>query len=291
MVNNAYGQNRYNTYLPYSTPATRKDSKIKNSMEFVNCVVFIKESDPDVSTHREFQDCEWHYYALGNIGDSKKTDVSRAYDPDDMKEFCVEVSDNTLANSTFQTGINNSDGTMKYPISKSEWISGNTAYDALYNNWDGSFEFRYDCCGDSKDGDPTSTDEVKEKIRTNNRQIWRDFYEFVITSTDTEFVNNLSNWFIVDSATYFYLFTLRYTMIDNRAKNTFWHWAKHYISSDEASSIGEKANYYTIDNEAAKINNGYRFDFWAYDMDMLFTQQPILLSCENILYVTSPREL
>ena len=267
MVNNAYGQNRYNTYLPYSTPATRRDSKIKNSMEFVNCVIFIKESDPDVSTHREFQDCEWHYYALGNIGDSKKTDVSRAYDPDDMKEFCVEVSDNTLANSTFQTGINNSDGTMKYPISKSEWISGNTAYDALYNNWDGSFEFRYDCCGDSKDGDPTSTDEVKEQIRTNNRQIWRDFYEFVITSTDTEFVNNLSNWFIVDSATYFYLFTLRYTMIDNRAKNTFWHWAKHYISSDEASSIGEKANYYTIDNEAAKINNGYRFDFWAYDMD------------------------
>lgn len=267
MVNNAYGQNRYNTYLPYSTPATRRDSKIKNSMEFVNCVVFIKESDPDVSTHREFSDCDWHYYALGNIGDSKKTDVTRAYDPDDMKEFCIEISDNTLANSTFQTGVNNLDGTMKYPISKSEWTSGNIAYDALYNDWDGSFEFRYDCCGDSKDGTPTSTDEVKEGIRTNNRQIWRDFYEFVITSTDEEFVNNLKNWFIVDSATYFYLFTLRYTMIDNRAKNTFWHWAKHYVTADEASSMGDKANYYTVDDNAAKINNGYRFDLWAYDMD------------------------
>ena len=267
MVNNAYGQSRYNAYLPYSTPATRRDSRIKNSMEFVNCVVFIKESDPDVSTHREFSDCDWHYYALGNIGDSKKTDVTRAYDPDDMKEFCIEISDNTLANSTFQTGVNNSDGTMKYPISKDEWKAGNTAYDALYNDWDGSFEFRYDCCGDSKDGTPTSTDEVKEGIRTNNRQIWRDFYEFVITSTDEEFVNNLKNWFIVDSATYFYLFTLRYTMIDNRAKNTFWHWAKHYVSANEASSMGDKANYYTIDDSAAKINNGYRFDLWAYDMD------------------------
>ncbi|WP_147354412.1 DUF6273 domain-containing protein [Clostridium sp. AF22-10] len=236
-------------------------------MEFVNCVIFIKESDPDLSTHREFQDTSYHFYALGNMGDSKKTDVTRAYDPDDMKEFCIEISDNTLANSTFQTGVKNSDGSMKYPISKSEWVSGNTAYDALYNDWDGSFEFRYDCCGDSKDGQATSTNEIKEQIRTNNRQIWRDFYEFVITSTDEEFVNNLKNWFIVDAATYFYLFTLRYTMIDNRAKNTFWHWAKHYISTSEASEMGDKAKYYTVDNEAAGINNGYRFDFFDYDND------------------------
>ena len=271
MVNNAYLQKRYNDYLPYSTPATRRDSRIKNDMEFVNCVVFIKESDPDVSTHREFQDTEWHYYALANIGDSKKTDLTRAYDPDDMNEFTIEISDNTLPNSIFQTGVTNQDGSMKYPISKSEWVAGNEAYDALYNNWDGSFEFRYDCCGDSKDGSATSTDEVKEQIRTNNRQTWRDFYEFVITSSDEEFKNKLGNWFIVDSALYFYLFTLRYTMIDNRAKNTFWHWAKHYISTSEAEALGDKAAYYTVDDAAAAINNGYRFDFWDYDNDKVMS--------------------
>lgn len=267
MVNNAYLQKRYNDYIPYATPATRRDSKIKNDMEFVNCVVFIKESDTDLTTHREFQDTSWHFYALGNIGDSKKTDVTRAYDPDDMKEFAVEISDNTLPNSIFQTGVANPDGSMKYPITKAEWVAGNTAYDALYNDWDGSFEFRYDCCGDSKDGEAISSSEEKTKIRTKNKQIWRDFYEFVITSTDEEFKNNLKNWFIVDSATYFYLFTLRYTMIDNRSKNTFWHWAKHYITTAEAATLGDKAAYYTVDDDAAGINNGYRFDLWDYDND------------------------
>lgn len=267
MVNNAYLQKRYNDYLPYSTPATRRDSRIKNDMEFVNCVVFIKESNPDLSTHREFPDTDWHYYALGNIGDSKKTDITRAYDPDDMKEFCVEISDNTLANSIFQTGVKNADGSMKYPITKAEWVAGNEAYDALYNDWDGSYEFRYDCCGDSKDGEAISTDEVKEQIRIQNKQIWRDFYEFVITSSDDEFVSNLNNWFINESALYWYLFTTRYTMIDNRAKNSFWHWAKHYISTSEAETLGEKAAYYTVDDAAAAINNGYRFDLWDYDND------------------------
>ena len=267
MVNNAYLQKRYNDYLPYSTPANKRDPRVKTDMEFVNCVVFIKESNPDLTTHREFQDTDWHYYALGNIGDSKKTDITRAYDPDDMNEFCVEISDNTLANSIFQTGVKNADGSMKYPITKAEWVAGNEAYDALYNDWDGSYEFRYDCCGDSKDGEAISTDEAKEQIRTQNKQIWRDFYEFVITSSDSEFVSNLKNWFIVDSALYWYLFTTRYTMIDNRAKNSFWHYAKHYISTSEAATLGDKAAYYTIDDDAAAINNGYRFDLWDYDND------------------------
>ena len=56
-------------------------------------------------------------------------------------------------------------------------------------------------------------------------------------------------------------------MIDNRAKNVFPHWAKYYITTEEASTLGDKAQYYTIDDEAAKINKGYRFDFWDYDND------------------------
>lgn len=260
-ANNALLAKRYERYLPYQTVASKRDSKTKTTMEFVNCIVFVKEIG-DLSTHTEFQDNEWHYYGLGNLGDDKKTDKTRANDPNDVKEFTIEIADNTLPCSEFPSGEDT------YPIAKENWTVGNTAYDNIFitaNDEEGEFktfgngtyEFRYEAKG------------ITDEQRAANIQTWCDFYGWVVTATDEEFVDEFSNWFIEDAALYYYVFTERYTMTDNRAKNSFWHYSKVYLTEEEAAGdyYKDSAEYYEIDNKKASINNGYRFDLWAYDYD------------------------
>lgn len=349
-ANNALLQKRYNDFLPYKTPGQKRNPKIKNSMEFVNCVIFIQENSTDTVNmpHREFADNNWHFYALGNIGDSKKTDNTRVNDPTDPKEHVVEISDNTGLNSYFDSGVyydanrqptyNYNNAVLNesltipsmsiYPISTAQWngFDGYTAvtdptllisknlkifyelkngsysltqdtsinssktyymrnyrnkkYESLYidiykhndqtgkndqiSGWDTSFEFRYDM--GTKDGQ-TITDQMSENQQNESKQVWRDMYEFVVTSSNENFVSHFKDWFITESFLYWYLFTERYTMIDNRAKNSFWHWGKTYITQAEALEMGDDAVNYIIDDAAAAINNGYRYDLWNYDDD------------------------
>ena len=266
-ANNAQLARRFNEYQPFLRYARKKDSKVKDTMEFYNCVVFIRETSTDLSNtpHREFNDTDWHFYALGNVGDSKKTDDTRVNNKRDPKEHIIEITDADKPLSAFPTG---KDGHAICPVN--EWKSGNTAYDILHSNEyvydeEGAFEsfggktyeFRYEMKN------------ITEEQREANINAWRDLYKFIVTSTNEEFHANLKNYFVVDSALYFYLFTERYTMVDNRAKNSFWHYGKVYISEVEAIELGEtEASYYIVDNEMAAINDGYRYDLtMGYDMD------------------------
>lgn len=308
-ANNALLQKRYNDYLPYTSLAQKRNPFIKNGMEFVNCVVFIRENSTDLSSHREFLDNDWHFYSIGCIGDSKKTDYSRAYDPDDINEFTLEISDNTLNNSTFQSGVYIEDGVRKietpdevlntgseeegtgkvahtfvYPIDPSEWNENNGRYAALqadrFDGDSGSYELRYGCKGDFKDGKLiVKSDENKAQL-LKNADVWRAFYRWVITSTDEEFVNELKEWFIENSAIYWYIFTHHFTMIDNRAKNTFWHFARTGEFRKVSKPVAELLHVYCeFDGENytkttdASIVEGkqyyteYAFDMWDYDND------------------------
>ena len=230
-VNNWLLQKRYNDFLPYISPAKKRDSRIKNDMEFVPAILFLRETNTEqivkdgqteYTQHTEFNDTNWHFYALGNLGDSKKTDYTRAYDPTDMNEFTIEISDNTKNNATFQTGvyidsngrrqiedftITEKDGKQivlpsvqvfqfKYPITIAEWNdSRNYRHWTLQNeDFDGdhSFEPRYACCGDYRDGKLVNdtTGHGNEQVAKNN-EVWKAFYRWVVTSTDAQFTSEL----------------------------------------------------------------------------------------------------
>lgn len=356
-ANNALLQKRYDRYLPYTSYAEANDPNVKNNMNFYNCVIFVQERNEDLTTHQEFNDNEWHFYSMGNIGDSKKTDDSRANDPDDTKEFCVEIMDWNRELSAFPQDTKVQANADKYTIKDKDsnitgyifiteenlqagklferdysltqyqeqdtegtWISYGykvSTDEALETGWvvtnengiytesgehftsgqiyeekylnqkfyssadvdtreevsinsnillraskyyidileqddyseDYTYGFRY-----------LNDDEDAEQIATAKAK-WNEFYRFITRDNyyedrranesgkwleDPEKISTwkseFENWFIKDAAFYYYLFTLRYTMVDNRAKNSFWHWGKC-------------------------LDGRYRMDFWDYDND------------------------
>lgn len=251
-LTNAILANRYNQFNPYKRPFVREEgydiSKIKDTMEFYNCVIFIQETDSDLTTHREFADTDWHFYAIGNIGDSKKTDETRLTDREDPYECCVEIMDVGLPLSAFprDTMIN----AMDYAIDEKTneriytWAKDDNLSILYEKQEDGSYELTSDTTIDydktyyvdillhddfSEDftyGWRYISDDEDADIVATCKQAWIDFYRFVTTSSDEDFKEHLKDYFVVDSALYYYLFTTRYCMVDNRAKNTFWHYSK-----------------------------------------------------------------
>lgn len=202
---NAKHAKRYNEFNPYTLPYIREDESIipflKTTMEFYNAVVFIQETDLDLSTHREFADTNIHFYGIGNIGDSKKTDNTRLVDPTDKYECINEICDVELL--------------------LSDWPNTEEAIAALEaEKFDksGSYEWRYIW----EDG----TDEENAEVREYCKQRWIEMYKFVVQSTDEEFKAHFEDYFVKDSMLYYYLYTTRYCMIDNRAKNLFPHYGK-----------------------------------------------------------------
>lgn len=167
------------------------------------------------------------FYAIGNLGDSKKSDFSRLTDPNDRYEFCVEIMD------------------VEFPLS--DWPSGEEAMEHLYNekfDEKGTYGLRYIW----KDG----TDEENAEVFNFMKEKWIEMYRFVVESTDEEFKARLGDYFVLDSVLYYYLFTTRYTLADNRRKNSFWHYSK----TGEKDALGNPIRKWSLD--------------WGYDMDKKF---------------------
>ena len=262
-ANNALLAKRYNQYNPYKRPFVREDESIipyiKDTMEFYNCVIFLRETgeyaDGSAAQFTEFSDKAWHFYAIGNIGDSKKTDDTRLTDPDDPYECIVEVMDNTLPLSTFPTGFTNDDGSPKYPITEDQWETmDNPAYSALMYE-----EFDEAEAGDKDNGLADTygmrylwedgTDDENDEAFAYIKDKWREFYKFIVTASDTEFHDHLGDYVVLDSILYYYLFTLRYTMTDNHAKNCFWHYGKSNDKDSDGNAIRKWDLCFDYDND------------------------------------------
>lgn len=215
------------------------------------------------------------FYAIGNIGDSKKSDKTRLTDPSDPYECVLEVMDNTLPNSTMPTGKVDENGFPVYPIDPSEWTVGNSAYDSLHadkfdeskaadkeNNLADTYGWRYIY----EDG----TDEENAEVKSYVENKWKEFYEFVVTSTDEEFKSRLGDYCVLNSVMYYYLFTLRYTMTDNHAKNSFWHYGKSNDLDEEGNNIRKWSLdfFYDADTALGIDNYGrmtYRYGYEEID--------------------------
>ena len=186
-INNAGCAEEYNTYNPYIRKARVNDPRVRDTMEFHPCVVFIRETDTENAV--EFTDGGWHFYACGNIGNSKKNSEAFGMDPDNHKEFIVEVSNNVDPQCRFLSDDLSNEG------------------------WDGdtSFEMRYE--------NPNCTPEELQA----GKDAWQALLTWVVNATPETFVAEFEDHFIKDSVLFYYLFTERHTLVDNRAKNTFWH--------------------------------------------------------------------
>ena len=277
-MTNAMLANRYNEFQPYKRPFVRDEgvdtSFIKDTMEFHNCVIFIQETNDDVSTHREFADTNVHFYAIGNIGDSKKSDKSRLTDMDDKYECCVEIMDVELPLSDFPVdtmynamgykedetthekkyiwaknenlGILHEKINGEYVLTKDTDINLNKTYyvDILEHDdfsEDFTYGWRYLYEGDDE--------EENAEVFNYCKQKWIELYRFITTSSDEDFKNRFNEYFVKDTALYYYLFTTRYCMADNRSKNLFFHYGK----TNEVDSEGNPIRKWDLT--------------WGYDMD------------------------
>lgn len=307
-LTNAMLANRYNEFNPYNRPFVRtanlsdvysdeeisamteeeqvaalaelqkqvdaEISYIKDTMEFHNCVIFIQETNEDLSTHREFADKDWHFYAIGNIGDSKKTDDTRLTDMSDKYECCVEIMDVELPLSDFPVDTMYNAMGYKEDETTHEKIyiwAKNENLGILYEKIDGEYVLTQDTevdltktyYVDILEHDDFSEDftygwrylyegddeEENAEVFNYCKQKWIELYRFITTSTDEEFRNHIGDYVAIDSILYYYLFTTRYCMVDNRSKNLFFHYGKTGEVDSEGNPIRKWDLTWDYDND------------------------------------------
>ena len=206
-ANNAVLADDFNAFQPYLRAARQADARVRDTMEFHPCVVFVQDASGEL-----FGDNKMHLYAAGDFGNSKKNNDAMGMDEENPNECIIEVLNNTSDQCRF----------------KSDDLTG--------EQWEGdqNFEFRYK---------PTNLAAAKAAwqdlmtwvVGTDPEQatglilptaVTYDGLRYTQDTADyrrAKFRAEVGSHFVVDTLLYHYLFTDRHSMVDNRAKNTFVH--------------------------------------------------------------------
>ena len=186
-ANNAVLADEHNLFNPHISAAKEANPKVRYTMEFHPCVIFVQETDVENATL--FKDGKFHFYACGDFGNSKKNSDTMGMDPENHKEFIVELDNNTSDQNRF----------LSDDLSTETW------------DGDGNVEFRY--------SNPHCTEEELQA----GKDAYQALLTWVVNSTPETFVAEFEDHFVKDSILFDYLFTCRHLMVDNRAKNKFFH--------------------------------------------------------------------
>ena len=120
--------------------------------------------------------------------------------------------------------------------------------------------------------EPQSGGKYKVTYNDKTTEIFNSLIDLRVNTMPSDWQQKFEKWFVPESVVFYSLFTTRYTMVDNRAKNSFWHFSKVYYTEAEASKIpnfkSKYQNYVSNSKASAENNYGYRWDLcFDYDND------------------------
>lgn len=256
--NNVCIADEFNAFTPFLTAARREDPRVRDSVEGHPCAVFFT-STADAAIEvgaRTVQPGETILYFVGDMNNSKKNFAVFGQDNAKWPDHCsVEIMNNTERPCRFKEDIGD-DETWK----------------------DGNFEFRFP---------KNPTDRMKEAFRemhawvvsTDREGATGQAFPAPITIGGTvyagdtaeyrraRFLAEFEDYFVKDSALFFYLKGERHCLTDNRAKNVF----PCYVFVPELNGYRWAfVNPYDKDTASGTDNSGgMTFTYGLEDTDMV----------------------
>ena len=257
----------FNEFEPHIRQARAQNPKVRDTIEGHPCVLFFHNTSNSTvymdggSQVKPVSPGATAFYGLGDFNNSKKNDEVFGHNATD-DQYCVEIKNNSalpcrfILTSTDETGL-----TSEVSIEGNEWdnyyefryIDDSVDEEVARQNWRDFVYWIDSLDADRADGSSLSSEEraktyysVAEK---RNKKYTTKTRDYCISRWRAEFGNHA----VLDSVFFHQLMTEALTMMDNRAKNTFWGW----------SAVDQKWHInFDYDNDTALgINNEGRFAF------------------------------